>query len=205
LAHNRKRFFLNAGTDVKEREALVAWAARNKYDALVFPVSEKKIWTQAKGRYGIGKYAMLLEACLDVSSLLPRRLFLFNRELFRMEEGQRRSDIHFCPTNPKTSTRIGREAARLFANTGGMAEPKIFHLLPEKENSWCSCPACRAFSRREQYLIAVNTAADALAGLFPGALLSYQESKAESEEPSGKITPRKNTFTCSGEPSLTAG
>jgi hypothetical protein len=78
-----------------------------------------------------------------------------------------------------------------------MSEPKIFHLMTDNENLWCSCPACRAFSLGEQYLIAVNTAADALASVFPDALLSYREPRSE-EAPSGGITPRKNTFTVSG-------
>ena len=196
-AQNRKRFFIKENVGAKERESAVAWAARNKYDAVVFPSSDRKFWALAeRGRtiYGIDKYALLPEASFDISWLLPRRLFAFNRDLFRMEEGKRKGDIHFCPTNPETSARIKIEAKGLFSKTGGMAEPKVFHLMPEAKNSWCSCPACRAFSREEQYLISVNIAADTLAGLFPGALLSYQKLVTESEQPDGKITPRKNTF-----------
>ncbi len=69
-----------------------------------------------------------------------------------------------------------------------------FHLWPEedRENTWCACPACRAFSPAEQYIIAVNTAADVLAKLDPNARLSF----IDYGEETGKagIAPRKNMF-----------
>jgi hypothetical protein len=92
----RKRLFIKEDTGAEKMEALVEYAAHNKYDALVFS-SFKKLFQAERGRamHSINKYALSAEACLDISSLLPRRLFLFNSSLFRMEEGKRRADIHF--------------------------------------------------------------------------------------------------------------
>jgi hypothetical protein len=190
----RKRFFVK---DAAKREAVAEWAARNKFDTLVFSSSEKKLWAQSRpAANSIKKYELFVEAGMDISSLLPRKLFLFNRDLFRMEEGKRTADFNFCPTNPKTSARVRAQAISLFSKMKGMSKPMVFHLTMKNEKAWCSCPACRAFSLREQYLIAVNTVADALAGVYPDALLSYQEAQPDSEEPAG-ITPRKNTFAIS--------
>jgi hypothetical protein len=117
---------------------------------------------------------------------------------------------NFCPTNPKTIDLIKKRAAALFRSTlaaadgapvkppakppaGAVkAEPvRVFHLWPDRgqESTWCSCPACRAFSPDEQNLIAANDAADALAGIDPGARLSYYESSEL-----GGIKVRENLF-----------
>jgi hypothetical protein len=131
----------------------------------------------------------------DFSLLLPRRLFLFNRDLFRMEEGRRKADHHFCPTNPKTTAIVTERASALFAGAlREMTVPRVFHLLPDKgnENSWCACPACRAFTPAEQNIIAVNTAADALSKLDSDAHIIYHDYGTEPEAEG--ITPRKNTL-----------
>jgi len=75
-----------------------------------------------------------------------------------------------------------------------MTVPRVFNLLPDKgnENSWCACPACRAFSPSEQNIIAVNTAADVLLKLDPDALIIYHDYGTEPEEEG--ITARKNTL-----------
>jgi hypothetical protein len=72
--------------------------------------------------------------------------------------------------------------------------PRIFHLLPDEkyENTWCACPACRAFSPAEQNIIAVNSAADALAALDPDARISFLDYNNEPEK--ATVPPRKNMF-----------
>jgi len=83
-----------------------------------------------------------------------------------------------------------------------MIEPKVFHLLPDQENmnALCNCPACRAFSPFEQYMITVITAADALFDFDSKALLFYHNN---TEPTAGTeisklvcgITPRENMCT----------
>ena len=144
----------------------------------------------------IKQHSLFIEAGgRDFSLLLPKRLFMFHRDLFRMEEGKRKAVHHFCPTNPETTAIVAKRARALFTRAvREVTVPRIFHLLPDKghENTWCACPACRAFSPAEQNIIAVNTAADALAKIDPEARLSYHDFGTEPE--SEGIAPRKNMF-----------
>jgi hypothetical protein len=208
LADVRKRRRLVIGTHVKtrEREELVRWAARSKIDALIVSLGEKSFWNKARrgGKlYGAVRYALVLEAGgWDISLLLPRRLFFFHQDLFRMESGRRTVRRHFCSTNPQTIARITRRAGELFSRAApGMslsAAAPVFHLWPDAghEKTWCACPACRAFSPAEQNRIAVNSAADALLDIIPGAFLSYFEEPAGSDSnlPAAGIATRKNMF-----------
>jgi hypothetical protein len=117
---------------------------------------------------------------------------MFHRGLFRMEQGRRKKRYHFCPTNPKTTAVITEQAHKLFARSLQFVTPRrVFHLWPDEgqDNTWCACPACRAFSPAEQYLIAVNSAADVLAKLDPNARISFVDYGEESG-----IAPRKNMF-----------
>jgi hypothetical protein len=180
-------------------EAFVEWAARHRYDAIVFPLAayaseslrpKIKQLAQIAGEYGIA-----LEAGgWELSSLVPRRYFLFHRDFFRMDDGKRKKDHHFCPTNPDVTRLIAKEGERLFRSAPDVS---VINLWPDKgaETAWCSCPTCRAFSSLEQNRIAINAAADALAALNRGAdhevFISYFEKPGES----GKIKPRKNTFS----------
>jgi hypothetical protein len=168
-----------------KREALIAWAARNRYDALVFSL-------KAAGKYtkSAGEYALAAEAGgWELSLLLPRRFFLFHRDCFRMEDGKRRKEINFCPTNPVTLRIIKREAKKYFQKRRNV---RIFHLWPDRgnEKTWCSCPACRAFSPAEQNRIAVSAVADALSESGVTGLISCYEPLGEG----GDIPLRPNIF-----------
>jgi hypothetical protein len=169
----------------KKREALTAWAAKNKYDALIFPLEYLD-----KLPKSAGEYALIIEGGgRELSLLLPRGLFFFHKELFRMEGGKRQKKINFCPTNPGTIKIIKAEAEKYFRLS---KDVKIFHLWPDKggEKSWCSCPSCRAFTPAEQNRIAVNTAADALSGINSNAFISFYEEPGEG----GDIPLRPNLF-----------
>jgi hypothetical protein len=205
----RRRFVLSGKAGTREREKIIRWAARNKYDALVWPLGDMFFWRRPRRGGGICalimRYALVSEAGgRDLSLLMPRSLFLFHRDLFRMEEGIRVRKRHFCPTNPAAIVHIREEAAKLFSRaapgmTAGFppesAGPpvRVFHLWPDQghEETWCACPACRAFSPAEQNRMAVNAAADALAGLDPQARLSCLET---GDEPGG-IALRDNVFS----------
>ncbi|MDR0718188.1 MAG: DUF4838 domain-containing protein [Treponema sp.] len=184
-----KRFVVDAKTPylrrAKKPDALIAWAARNKYDALVFPLE-----SPIQAGKTAGDYALELEAGgWQLSRLLPRKLFLFHREFFRMEGGKRRKDINFCPTNPETIRIIKEEGAKFFRSAPGV---KIFHLWPDRgeEKNWCTCPTCRAFTPAEQNRIAINAVADALAEINKTAFISFYEEKGEAAD----IPLRKNVF-----------
>jgi hypothetical protein len=166
-------------------EDLFAWAARNKYDAVVFPLA-------AAGKFvrPAQEYALAVEAGgWELSLLLPRRLFLFHRDCFRMEDGKRRKNFNFCPTSPDTIRIIKKEAKKYFY---ACRDIRVFHLWPDRgnEKTWCSCPACRAFTPAEQNRIAVNTAADAFSELGGEGFISYHESPGEG----GDIPLRPNLF-----------
>lgn len=192
------RRFLPAGKMInsilKKSEAFTAWAARKRYDAIVLPLTVfavrrsgsklKQLKTLA------GEYGIVLEAGgRDLSSMVPRKYFFFHKDFFRMEEGKRTKEHHFCPTNPGAIGIIGKDGRKLLQAAGDI---KIFHLWPDKgeETTWCACPTCRAFSPPEQNRIAVNAAADVLSDLNPGAYISYYEKPDENV----KIPMRKNLF-----------
>ena len=200
----RKRLFIGKKIDARERIEIIKWAANNEYDSLVFSLGER---LSAKNEYIklAKRCSLLIEAGgHDLSLLLPERLFLFHRDLFRMEQGDRKKQYHFCPTNPRTIEIIKERARYLFARSMPVVTvPRIFHLLPDKghETIWCACPACRAFSPAEQNIIAVNAAADTLAKLDPEARLSFLDFNTEPEVEAAGVTPRENMFKLSLSPS----
>jgi hypothetical protein len=184
------------GFSPKNREALVQWAARNKYDALCVSLKEF-LSSRFRREWGTlqklaDEYALALEAGgWELSLLVPRRLFFFRRDLFRMEEGGRKRQYNFCPTNPGAINTIKAEGEKYFRAAEGIS---VFHLWPDPdkggETTWCSCPTCRAFTPAEQNRIAVNAAADALASVNPKGVISYYETPGEG----GKIPVRPNLF-----------
>jgi hypothetical protein len=199
----RKRLLVPAETKFRAIEALIPWAARNRIDALIFSLGDRAFRSRRAGiRKAAEAYAIIIErGGRDLSLLLPRRLFLFHRELFRMVSGKRVKDGHFCPTNPEAIRIVRAEAEKLFRAAG---DTRIFHLWPEqgREEAWCSCPSCRAFSPAEQNRIAVNAAADALAAVNGKARLSYYEADGEAEAVSPGLAPRPGLFRLSELPSL---
>jgi len=203
----RKRLFINKKAGDKERYKLINWAAENQYNTLVFSLNDRYFKNSSKNVKYIKlakRYAFNIEAGgNDISLLLPRSKFLFNSELFRMVQGRRSPSVHFCPTNPKTTAIVSK---RMHELVGSVIEkvtvPRIFHLLPDEghETTWCQCPACRAFRPAEQYIIAVNAAADALAKYDAEAKLAYIDFDTEPE--AARVMPRKNTLiTGKGETS----
>ncbi|MDR0503180.1 MAG: hypothetical protein LBH16_07655 [Treponema sp.] len=193
----RKRLFISAKTGAREREKTIKLAMENECDTLVFSLNDIVFSGKKNLKYMklAKKYEINIEAggC-DLPLFLPGRLFMLNRDLFRMAQGKRKNDHHFCPTNPKTISIIAENAQILLTRAVQVVtKPRIFHLLPDKghENTWCQCPACRAFSPAEQYLMAVNTAADIIAKLDPQAILVYIDFDTEPEAEG--VCPRKNT------------
>jgi hypothetical protein len=167
----------------KNPEVLVQWAARNKFDVLCIPLKFllsgrfRRKWSALQKL--ADEYALVFEAGgWELSLLVPRRVFFFHRDLFRMEEGGRKRLYNFCPTNPNTIDIIKSEGEKYFRAAEGIS---VFHLWPDqgRETTWCSCPTCRAFTPVEQNRIAVNAAADALASVKPGGFISCFENPGE--------------------------
>ena len=178
---------------LKKSEAFAAWAARKRYDAIVFPLGAFASGATGRKLKQLKQFAAEYDIALeaggwDLSSLVPRKYFFFQKDFFRMEEGRRKKAHHFFPTNPDTIALIGKEGNKLFR----AAEVKTFHLWPDKGEAavWCSCPTCRAFTHAEQNRIAVNAAADVLSGINPNAAITYFEKSGEI----GSIPLRKNLF-----------
>jgi len=199
MKQDRKRLFIDKKTGAKERLNIIKFALQNNCDTLVFSLDDKFFKSGNRGLKYIKlarQHSLFIEAGgRDFSLLLPRSLFLFNRDMFRMEQGKRKKAHHFCPTNPKTTAIIAERAQALLARAmREVTSPRIFHLLPDEgsESLWCACPACRAFSPAEQNIIAVNTAAGVLEKLDPEALISYNDLGAEPEAEG--VRPRKNLF-----------
>jgi len=199
MKQSRKRLFISKKTGAKEREKMIKLALENECNTLVFSLDDPFFLSKnRKHKYiNLAKiYPINIEAGgHNMSLLLPRSKFLFNRDLFRMEQGRRKAAYHFCPTNPKTTEIIANKAYQLFSNSVHYVTlPRIIHLLPDKnhENTWCQCPACRAFRPAEQYIIAVNIAADALAKFDPDAKLAYIDFDTEPE--AARVKPRANTL-----------
>ncbi|MDR1302496.1 MAG: DUF4838 domain-containing protein [Treponema sp.] len=218
---SRRRLFLERKHPSSVWKSLIVWAVRNQIDSLVVSLygsplfhgkMQQEIANHPLIRFGrkmagychlredvfslTQQYALTIErGGWDLSLLVPRWYFLFNREMFRMDSGKRDSQYNFCPTAPDTLNLISREAAKLFR---AHPETLVYHLWPDRghERAWCSCPTCRAFTREEQGRIAVNTAADVLARINPKGIISLYEDSSEG----GDIILRPNIFKISHLP-----
>ncbi|MDR2543485.1 MAG: hypothetical protein LBC80_08590 [Treponema sp.] len=199
MKQTRKRLFIDAEISPSERAKTIYLAVENGCNTLVFSFNDK-FFSGGMKRYKklINTYALNIEAGgRDLPLLLPKKLFLSNRELFRMEQGVRKKDHHFCPTNPQTTQIISENAHKWFERIlEKTTSPRILHIYPEEhhENTWCACPACRAFSPAEQYLIAANTVADTLVKFDLDARLYYLD--FDNEPDAEGISPRKNMIAC---------
>ncbi len=195
-----KRFILPPDFPLKEIDSLFLWGQENSAGAVIVPPekADLKSGKELRGRTKLifekaSQYGFDVEAGgWELSRLVPRKYFFFNKEMFRMENGKRLKHIHFCPTNPDTIRILKHEAEKSFRS---FPEVSVFHLWPDKnyESVWCNCPACRAFSFAEQNIIAVNAAADVLAKIHSKALLSYFKINDDTDE-KPKIKTRDNLF-----------
>jgi len=201
----RKRLFISRKTNPREREKLIYLALENQCNAVVFSMKDNYFKTKdAKYIKMIKNHGMYVEAGgRDLTLLLPRKLYFADSGMFRLEQGMRKLTHHFCPTNPKTIAAVSQNAHDYFsAIMQSVTNPRIFHLLPDEgcENTWCACPACRAFRPCEQYIIAVNTVADVLLKFDSEARLGYIDFNTEPD--AAGVPPKKNMFSI-GTASLT--
>jgi len=197
MEESRKRLFISRRTSAWEREKLIKLALENECNTLVFSLNDRFFKTK-NARYIklINRYSLHVEAGgRNINLLLPPKLYYSDRELFRMEQGKRKKKPHFCATNPKAAVIISDNAKVYIERTiQKVTTQRIFHILPDEgqENTWCACPACRAFRPAEQYIIAANIFADELLKFDPNALLAYNDFDPEPE--AARVLPRKNMF-----------
>ncbi len=209
---NIRRIVIDRKIKLAQWGHLVRWAANNNYNTLVIPL-EYLLRLTKKKTARLLKIAdsekMAVEAGgWELSRFIPRHLYFFRRELFRMDFGRRKLKFNFCPTNPKTIEYLKKGVFRLLGKIAARFDSgrilPVFHLWPDrsKENVWCSCPACRAFTPAEQNLIAVNSAADALAEICPQAKVSWLDlsENAAQNPPAAGIQPRHNAFAVKPAP-----
>jgi hypothetical protein len=194
----RRRLLFERNHPSSTWKSLILWAVRNQIDTLVFSLYLRhllkgkrqpgmhplvQLGHRIRDHYHFGKevfdlaeqYALTIErGGWDLSLLVPRRYFWFNREIFRMDSGKRDRKNNFCPTSPDTLNLIRRRAEKIFR---AYPETLVYHLWPDQghESAWCSCPTCRAFTLEEQGRIAVNAAADVLARINPKGIISFYE------------------------------
>ncbi|MDR0411281.1 MAG: DUF4838 domain-containing protein [Treponema sp.] len=178
--YSGQRRYLLFDSNQKKVGSWILWAARNRIDALVFPLASKAFGVFFERlTHETKTYEIDVEAGgWELPHLVPRKYFICHRDMFRMSEGKRDKRINFCPTSPETIQVISQEARKVF-----LAHPhtKAFHLWPTRghEQEWCSCPTCRAFTAEEQNRIAINVAAGALRKINSSATLSYCELSTE--------------------------
>jgi hypothetical protein len=210
--NDKRRVIINKKIKKAQWSSFFNWAAGNNFNVLIIPLGNYSYFKNKNSGLFMKmaeRNNMEIEAGgHDLSLFIPRRLFFFHSDMFRMDSGRRKLKIHFCPTNPKTIEYLKKQAAKLFTELQGLSAEPVLHIWPEhrKENIWCSCPACRAFSPGEQNLIAVNSIADALAKINPAARVSYLDLSENSPqgpdtEKNGQgITARSNAFALKSVP-----
>jgi hypothetical protein len=214
-------FIIPSNLSIKKIDDLFLRASQDSVDAVIVSPQKSDLRNMKKlsGHSRVrGRIKLIFEKAAQhninveiggwmLSELVPRKCFLFHKELFRMEKGKRIKQVHFCPTNPDTINLIQKEARKLFSSflesrfrESSFPQIKTFHLWPEqsKESVWCNCPSCRAFSFAEQNIIAVNAAADVLAETNPHAKISYIEIETNNDE-KPSVKPRENMFAINRE------
>jgi hypothetical protein len=167
----KRRLVFTRNSGLKEQLLWLDWAPQRGIATVVLPLSSR-LSSLRRLEEEAHKRDFIIERGGWDLSLIARRGIFMPGEMLRMENGRRRNDYNFCPTNPRLITRIRENAARLFAL---YEKTESFHLWPDRghEEHWCSCPACRAFSWEEQNLMAVRAAAEVLAALRPAARIFY--------------------------------
>lgn len=165
----------------EEVRARVLWAGKNAVDEIILSLAPAypAARNQEIERLARSYHLAVARGGFELSLLVPRKLFLFHKELFRMEGGKRLKDAHFCASNHKTQEIIRENAARFFTRYAGTKNYYLFPDTAHGADSWCSCPACRAFSFEEQKIMALRAAAAALAGVDSTARIYWPQGAQE--------------------------
>ena len=105
--------------------------------------------------------------------LLPRSLFSFVPEWFRMDEnGERKPDFNFCCSNPEALSYVS-ERTRLLAKLLDTGVERYYFWLDDVSGASCHCPLCQKLSPSDQQLRIVNAMLLGLKKDNPNAKLSF--------------------------------
>jgi hypothetical protein len=189
---------LGHGSYLERAEDYLLFAARNGYRGVFFHTTPEAI---AFGAAPIARYDALRPRLLPLiaslgleiqlgghglSSLLPRRLFRREPDLFRMAGGERSKDRNFCASNPRSLEIV---ADNFTAFVRAHPEVSVFHFWPDDlpGGGWCSCPACSSLSPADQSLAAARALAKVLERERPGARLSFLAYHDTEDSLEGKV------------------
>ena len=105
--------------------------------------------------------------------LLPRSIFKFNPEWFRMDaQGNRVDDFNFCVSNQDALDYVAERTA-LLARLLDTGSDRYFFWPDDVTNCACHCPECRALSAGDQQLRMVNAMLRGLRQYNRNARLCY--------------------------------
>lgn len=180
----------------------VRWAARNRYNTIFIHVipgplalgaAPVKQWVKKKAAAMklLEEYGMTVEyGGHGLSSFLPRKEFKKHPGMFRMEAGKRTDAYNFCPSSREGAAVIQKNAESFFREHPGI---DVYHIWPDDilGGGWCSCELCKKYSPSEQALMAVNTVAEVLKKVNPGAQVSFL-SYHDTEQVPLKVKPLNN-------------
>lgn len=187
-AHNhhddkRQQIFIQQDMKYKDAKNAVIAAGRSvgraKINEIVlslspkFSANEESELLRAAADYHLEVSRGGDELSRELSLLVPRKLFLFHRSLFRMEDGRRKKDGIFCASNDKTLEVIKKNAVIYFEKYKNKTK-RYYFFTAASSAQWCACPACRAFTFEEQKLMALSAAAAVLAKIDPAAKICYR-------------------------------
>lgn len=175
---------LGHGCFLERWEDYLLWAARSGYSSVFVHTTPDDPALGAAPetlyealREGIADCAARLGLCLELgghclSSLLPRKLFEAEPELFREKDGARAPDANFCPSNERSLALVAEAFA---ARAAAHPEIRVFHAWPDDlpGGGWCSCSSCAALGAAAQSLRVMKALSAALAKARPDASLSF--------------------------------
>lgn len=105
--------------------------------------------------------------------LLPRSLFAFKPDWFRMDEnGKRIADFNLCPSQPEALAYVAARAEQL-ARLINVESERYFFWLDDVSNAACHCEKCRSLSVSDQQLLVVNAMLRGIRRYKASAKISY--------------------------------
>ena len=127
-----------------------------------------------------------------LETLLPRSLFAEHPEYFRMSGGERVADYNLCFTSDEVIEAIRPRLERLLEWMKPTTH-RYFLWPDDKQDKYCSCPACSAFSPSEQTLYFENRLLALLREYDPQATLAHLAYHQTLEEPT-RVRPAEGIF-----------
>lgn len=196
-------FFRTRGVVLRPKDTLLAdWPERAKRAGLTtiashpFPGTVIGLLRTEAGRHFFDRCRELgLEVEHELhamGSLLPRKLFDKNPELFRMDDkGDRIRAGNCCPSNERALEIIAESAVEVC--TALPATTGRYFLWGDDMVGWCQCPRCRGLLPADQALLVENRMCQALRRGNPHAQLAHLAYQSTLRPPT-QIKPAAGVF-----------